>query len=365
MRYIDAFNHFFPKRIYELMLRSAAGQKEWASACAAFPRCTMSTSGYASSILPRLHPGALARHAADRPALRARQVGGMGADRQRRPRRAGRQISRPLRRLLRLAADERAGGRGKEAERVLTNGANAIQLHTNVDGGPIDQEAVLADLRGRSRNPASRSCCTRSARGEMPTTAPRRFEVRNLQRARLALRDRRRAGATRVLRDDGPLPESEGDRAPPRRHDSLFRRPRRPQLGSVGRAHVGRGLFAPAEEPEEAALRLLQGLLRRHRGRGRARSDDLRIVFFGPDHVLFASDCPFDKEKGPGYIRSTIKVLNSIGLAEADKEKICFRNAQRCLGCGRLDRCCATSRARLAALVFRELFAGTRSGTKH
>ena len=25
MRYIDAFNHFFPKRIYELMLQSPAG----------------------------------------------------------------------------------------------------------------------------------------------------------------------------------------------------------------------------------------------------------------------------------------------------------------------------------------------------
>ena len=33
------------------------------------------------------------------------------------------------------------------------------------------------------------------------------------------------------------------------------------------------------------------------------------IDFFGADHVLFASDCPFDKEKGPGYIRSTIAVL--------------------------------------------------------
>ena len=36
------------------------------------------------------------------------------------------------------------------------------------------------------------------------------------------------------------------------------------------------------------------------------------IEFFGADHVLFASDCPFDKEKGPGYIRSTIAVLESI-----------------------------------------------------
>ena len=48
--------------------------------------------------------------------------------------------------------------------------------------------------------------------------------------------------------------------------------------------------------------------------------------------MLFASDCPFDKEKGPGYIRDTIKVLNSLGLSPADMEKICFRNAQKLFG---------------------------------
>jgi predicted TIM-barrel fold metal-dependent hydrolase len=56
------------------------------------------------------------------------------------------------------------------------------------------------------------------------------------------------------------------------------------------------------------------------------------IDFFGADHVLFASDCPFDKEKGPGYIRSTIAVLSDISLSPADKEKICFRNAQKMFG---------------------------------
>src|SRR5204862_7894718 len=56
------------------------------------------------------------------------------------------------------------------------------------------------------------------------------------------------------------------------------------------------------------------------------------IDFFTPDHVLFASDGPRDKEKGPGDIRDTIKVLNAIGLSEADKEKICFRNAQKLFG---------------------------------
>jgi predicted TIM-barrel fold metal-dependent hydrolase len=45
--------------------------------------------------------------------------------------------------------------------------------------------------------------------------------------------------------------------------------------------------------------------------------------------VLFASDSPFDPEKGPGYIRDTIAVLNSLNLPQDEMEKICFKNAQK------------------------------------
>ncbi len=33
------------------------------------------------------------------------------------------------------------------------------------------------------------------------------------------------------------------------------------------------------------------------------------ISFFTPDDVLFASDCPSDPEKGRGYVRATIEVI--------------------------------------------------------
>ena len=49
----------------------------------------------------------------------------------------------------------------------------------------------------------------------------------------------------------------------------------------------------------------------------------------GADQVLFASDCPFDPEKGPAYIRETIKVLDSLDLSQEDRGKICFRNAEK------------------------------------
>jgi len=53
------------------------------------------------------------------------------------------------------------------------------------------------------------------------------------------------------------------------------------------------------------------------------------LDFFGADHVLFASDCPFDKEKVPGYIRDTIKVLNSLALSNAEREYLAGANEAR------------------------------------
>jgi len=56
------------------------------------------------------------------------------------------------------------------------------------------------------------------------------------------------------------------------------------------------------------------------------------LEFYSPDKVLFASDCPFDPEKGPGYIRETIKVLESIDMPPDVREKISFRNAEKLFG---------------------------------
>jgi predicted TIM-barrel fold metal-dependent hydrolase len=56
------------------------------------------------------------------------------------------------------------------------------------------------------------------------------------------------------------------------------------------------------------------------------------ISFFGVDYVLFASDCPFDPEKGKGYIRATIAVMESLPCSAEEKEKMWHRNAERMFG---------------------------------
>lgn len=55
------------------------------------------------------------------------------------------------------------------------------------------------------------------------------------------------------------------------------------------------------------------------------------IDFFGADQVVFASDAPFDPEKGPMYIRETIKILDTIDISEEDRAKIYHKNAQKLL----------------------------------
>ena len=55
------------------------------------------------------------------------------------------------------------------------------------------------------------------------------------------------------------------------------------------------------------------------------------LDFFGADQVLFASDSPFDPEKGPGYIRETIRVIDNLPISEDDRHKIYEGNARRLL----------------------------------
>jgi predicted TIM-barrel fold metal-dependent hydrolase len=55
------------------------------------------------------------------------------------------------------------------------------------------------------------------------------------------------------------------------------------------------------------------------------------LDFFGVDHVLFASDSPFDPEKGPKYIRDTIKIIEELPISDNDRNKIFEGNARRIL----------------------------------
>lgn len=53
------------------------------------------------------------------------------------------------------------------------------------------------------------------------------------------------------------------------------------------------------------------------------------LEFFGADQILFASDAPFDPEKGTGYIRETIRCIEELPISAADRTKIYEGNARK------------------------------------
>jgi aminocarboxymuconate-semialdehyde decarboxylase len=55
------------------------------------------------------------------------------------------------------------------------------------------------------------------------------------------------------------------------------------------------------------------------------------LRFFGPGRVLFASDSPFDPEKGSMYTRTTIEIVDRLDLSPEERHAIYEGNARRLL----------------------------------
>ena len=56
------------------------------------------------------------------------------------------------------------------------------------------------------------------------------------------------------------------------------------------------------------------------------------LEFYPRDKIIFASDCPFDPEKGPGYIRETIKILDSLDIPKERRDAIYYKNFEALTG---------------------------------
>jgi aminocarboxymuconate-semialdehyde decarboxylase len=213
----------------------------------------------------------------------------------------------------------------KEAERVLSNGANAIQLHTNVNGAPIDQDAFLPiyEIIARSGRPILLHPIRTREMADYRTETTSKYEINSVigwpfetgaALARLVF------SGLKVITHHlgGIIPYFEGrvghswDQLGARTSDedyaSLLKRLKKRPLDYF-KEFYGDTALAGARAPTICG-----------------------ISFFGADRVVFASDCPFDPEKGKGYIRDTIAVIESLDLTKDDREKICHRNAETLFG---------------------------------
>jgi aminocarboxymuconate-semialdehyde decarboxylase len=64
---------------------------------------------------------------------------------------------------------------------------------------------------------------------------------------------------------------------------------------------------------------------------GAVAATECGLAFFGADQILFGTDMPFDPEKGPGFIRETIRCIDQMRALPEEKAKIYEGNARRLL----------------------------------
>ena len=55
------------------------------------------------------------------------------------------------------------------------------------------------------------------------------------------------------------------------------------------------------------------------------------INFFGAEHMVFASDMPFDPEDGFGYVRRTLNDIANLPISEKEKDALRYTNVLKIL----------------------------------
>jgi aminocarboxymuconate-semialdehyde decarboxylase len=333
MRTIDAFNHFFPKRYYEALLDTPAGAKDLGKRVRGIPalsdleqrlRVVDQFENYTQVLSLGLPPVERLWGPDKSPDMARAGNDGLAEIVAKHPERFAGYSA-----LLPMNAPEAAV---TEAERVLKNGANAIQLASNANGVPLDAPQFLPvfEVIAKSGKPILLHPSRTRDMPDYPTETVSKYEICSV------LGWPYETGVTLArLVFSGII-----DRYPELKVIAHH-------LGGVipylaGRvAHSFDQLGARTSDEDYASL--LKRLKKRPFDyfkdfygdtavEGARAATVCGLDFFGAEHVLFASDCPFDKEKGPGYIRDTLAVIDSLGLPEADKAKICHGNAQRLFG---------------------------------
>ena len=333
MRYIDAYNHFFPKRYYDALLETPAGTKDLGKRVRGIPalsnlderrRVVGMFEDYAQ--LLSLGLPAVERLWGPDKAPEMARIGndGLAEIVERHPDQFVGYSA-----LLPMNVPEAAV---REAERVLANGANAVQIASNVNGRPLDEPEFwpIFEVIAKSGKPILLHPARTREMPDYPTEKHSKYEIcsvlgwpyeTGVTLARLVfsgIMDRYPDLKVIAHHLGGVIPYLEG---------------------RVG--HSWDQLGARTSDEDYASL--LKRLKKRPYDyfkdfygdtavEGARAATVCGLDFFGAEHVLFASDCPFDKEKGPGYIRSTIAVIESLGLSTADKERVCHGNARRMFG---------------------------------
>jgi predicted TIM-barrel fold metal-dependent hydrolase len=335
MRYIDAFNHFFPKRLWDRMLSLDSTAKGIGKRMRGVPclydleeRFRVMDLFKAKNLTQVISLGMPPIEALGPPevAIECAKLGndGMAELVAKYPDRFPGYLA-----SLPMNAPEAAA---REAERAFAGGACGVQIHSNINGEPLDEPKFFPvfEVAARHGKPVflhpSRGAEMTDYRSEQKS----KYEIwwtfgwpyeTSAAMARLVfsgLMDRLPNLIVVAHHLGAMVPYFEGRVGPG--WDQLGKRTSDEDLTLVLKRLKKRPLDYFKDFYADSAVF------------GSRAATVCGLEFYGADRVLFASDCPFDPERGPGYIRDTIAILESLDLSREDREKICFRNAEKLLG---------------------------------
>ena len=220
----------------------------------------------------------------------------------------------------------------REAERAFAAGANGLQIHTNINGAPLDEERFFAVFEAAAK--AGRAVFLHPSRtSDMPdykTESKSHYEIwwtfgwpyeTSAAMARLVF-----SGIMDRLPELKVLAHHLGAMVP------YFAGRVGPGWDQLGKRTSDEDLGAVLTRLKRRPFDYFKDFYADTAVFGSVQATLCGLDFYGADKVLFASDCPFDPERGPGYIRDTIAIIEGLELSPEDREKICFRNAEKLFG---------------------------------
>jgi predicted TIM-barrel fold metal-dependent hydrolase len=336
MRYIDAFNHFFPKRLWDKMLASEGTARDIGKRMRGIPclydldeRLRVVDMFKDKNYTQILSLGMPPLDALGGPEV-STEYARLGND--------------GLAELVAKYPDRFAGyvaslpmnapeAAVREAERAFTQlGANGLQIHTNVNGVPLDEPRFLPIFEIAAQY--DKPILLHPARGaDMPdykTENKSKYEIwwtfgwpyeTSTAMARMVF-----SGMLDRLPNLKVLAHHLGAMIP------YFEGRIGPGWDQLGKRTSDEDLTVVLKRLKKRPYDYFKDFYADTAVFGARAATVCGLAFYHPDKVLFASDSPFDPEKGPGYIRDTIQVLDSIEMSPEAREKICYRNAQKLFG---------------------------------
>jgi aminocarboxymuconate-semialdehyde decarboxylase len=333
MRYIDAFCHFFPQALWDKMLSSEGAAKDIGKRMRGIPciydiderrRCVdlFRTAKNYSQVISLGMPPLEALGAPDF----VEELAKLGNDGQ-----AELVAKYPDYFCGFLASlPMNSPNAAKELERAAKLGANGVQIHTNINGDPLDDAKYFPVFETAAKLGLPVFLHPSRAAGDLAdykNETKSKYEIwwtfgwpyeTSAAMARLVF-----GGVMDKLPELKVLAHHLGAMVP------YFEGRVGPGWDQLGKRTSDEDLTLVLKGLKKRPLDYFKDFYADTAVFGSKPATECGLSFYGADKVLFASDSPFDPERGPGYIRDTIAVIESLGLSKEDHEKIAFRNAEK------------------------------------